>query len=86
MAGIRAGVRRTTHGILVGVLALLFYVVFIALAHLARLVGANATAPELIPEQSIWWFVVPLSVVAATLGAGVADRILRPRRPRRLGG
>ena len=84
LTGIRAPARRVVHGALTGGLAIGFYLVFIVLAQLAELLGARAVAPGLVPGGGMWALVFPLCLVAAAAGASVSDRMLRPRRPRRI--
>ncbi len=82
MTGVRAQGRRLAHGMLTGALALGFYLTFILLARAAGALGVSATAPELVPDGAAWPAIFLAALAAAVLGAAIADRMLRPRRPR----
>lgn len=82
MTGVRAQGRRLVHGTLTGGLALGFYLAFILLARAAGALGVGTAAPALIPDGDAWPGIFLAGVAAAVLGAAIADRMLRPRRPR----
>lgn len=82
MTGIRAQGRRVVHALLTGLIAVGFYLAFILLAAVVGALGVATATPPLIPDGGAWPAVFPVGVLVAVAGGAVADRMLRPRRPR----
>lgn len=82
MTGIRAQGRRVVHALLTGVIALGFYLAFIVLAAAAGFLGVAADTPPLVPDGGAWPAIFPIGILVAVTGGAIADRMLRPRRPR----